>query len=385
LLRVIAYTGGWNAPSRIFRVQHYRVPLRGFGIEMSECPSAAGLYPPASKWLRPAWALWNLADRAPDTLRSLGYDLVFLQREMLSTYVTWEPLTKKPRVLDVDDAIWVHRRGHFAARLAALSDHIICGNSFLAQEFSRWNPSVTILPTPVDTQTFYPQTGPRDGERPIIGWMGLPSSLRYVYQIEQALARVLGRYPEAVLRIVCGSRPDFRMIPQERVHWIPWTRENEARTIQEMTIGIMPLDDTVFSRGKCSYKMLLYMASGLPVVVSPVGMNAEVLKKGMVGFGPGSEPDWVDNLSQLLSSPKLREQMGKVGRETVVREFSVEALAPRLARVLLHTAGKPFAVAARNPAQPEFGAVDDQSVLKHTSLGEGRASTSIASQGRRGS
>jgi len=141
MLRVIAYTGGWNSPSRVFRVQYYQAPLLATGIDLRECPSAAGAFPPppSRKWLRPFWALWNLADRAPDTLRSFQYDLVFLQREMLSTFVTWEPLTKKPRVLDVDDAIWVFRRGRAAAKLACLCDHVICGNSFLADQFSRWN------------------------------------------------------------------------------------------------------------------------------------------------------------------------------------------------------------------------------------------------------
>lgn len=355
MLRVIAYTGGWNAPSRIFRVQHYQAPLRAFGIEMSECPSSAGVYPPARKWLRPAWALWNLADRAPDTLRSFAYDLVFLQREMLSTYVTWEPLTKKPRILDVDDAIWVHRRGHFAPRLASLCDHIICGNSFLAEEFSRWNPNVTILPTPVDTRTFHPRASAPDSERPIIGWMGLLNGFRYLYHIERGLAQVLRRYPEAVLRIVCSSRPDFKMLPPEQVQWIPWTQENEARTIQEMTIGIMPLDDSVFARGKCSYKMLLYMACGLPVVVSPVGMNAEVLKMGNVGFGPAGEQDWADNLSELLSSPQLRLDMGRAGREIIMQHFSVDVLAPQLAKVLSHSAGKPLEIVPQRLSQQELG------------------------------
>ena len=101
-----------------------------------------------------------------------------------------------------------------------------------------------------------------------------------------------------------------------------------------MTIGIMPLDDSVRSRGKCSYKMLLYMACGLPVVVSPVGMNVEVLKQGRIGFGPASEQDWVDALSELLSKPQLRMEMGKAGREIVIKHFSVEALVPELARVL---------------------------------------------------
>src|SRR5580704_6450641 len=142
MLRVIAYTGGHNAPARVPRVQYYIPHLRDLGIELTECPSRAGLYPPEEyKWMRPAWGLWNLADHVPAVVRSYNYDVTLLQREMLSTFVTLEPFTKRPRVLDVDDAIWVHRGGRFARRLAGLCDHVICGNNFLAQEFSRWNPS----------------------------------------------------------------------------------------------------------------------------------------------------------------------------------------------------------------------------------------------------
>lgn len=305
---------------------------------MRECPSWAGTFPPATRWLRPAWGLWNLSERAPDALRSFAYDLVFFQREMLSTFVTWEPLTRRPRVLDVDDAIWVHRRGDFARRLARLCDHVICGNDFLAEQFSRWNPSISKLPTPVDIHRFCPGKAPSP-ERLTIGWMGLHSNLVSLYHIEDALHEVLRRHRNAVLRIVSGEAPRFRNLPADQVEYIRWTRENEAPTMQEMTIGIMPLEDTVFARGKCSYKMLLYMACALPVVVSPVGMNAEVLKKGEVGFGARTNFDWIESLNALLESAELRTKMGATGRKVVVENYSVEVLAPQLAKTLQTVSG----------------------------------------------
>jgi len=326
-------------PSGIFRVQYYQKPLRQFGVEMRECPSWAGVFPPQRKWLRPAWGLWNLVDRAPDTLRSYGYDLVFFQRELLSTSVTWERFAKRPRIFDVDDAVWTHRRGHFAPKLARLCDHVICGNSFLAEEFSRWNPSVSVLPTPVDVHRFCPQKCEHDPERPIIGWMGLHTNIGFLYGIEPALREVLRRHPKAIFRIVSGAAPEFRSLPSDQVEYIRWTPANEARTIQEMTIGIMPLNDTVSARGKCSYKMLLYMACGLPVVVSPVGMNAEVLEQDNVGFGAASSCDWVERLDELLRNPELRSRMGAAGRNVVVQNYSVEVLAPRLAKTLHNVAG----------------------------------------------
>jgi glycosyltransferase involved in cell wall biosynthesis len=341
MLSVIAYTGGYNSPSRVFRVQQYIGPLKTSGIDMRECASRAGMFPPAQKWLRPFWGLWNLSERGLDTLRSTAYDLVFFQREMLSTFVTWEPFAKRPRVFDIDDAIWIYRGGHYAGRLARACDHIICGNRFLAEHFSRWNPNVSILPTSVDVHVFCPRSlaeGEKD-ERFIIGWMGLACNLRLLYGIEKALGEVLRRHPRSILRIVTSEAPKFRSLPGDRIEYIRWTPQNEARTIREMTIGIMPLDDTILSQGKCSYKMLLYMASGLPVVVSPIGMNQEVLEKDEIGFGAACETDWVDHLDRLLRDGELRRKMGAAGRQVVLQHYSVEALAPQLAKTLRSVAG----------------------------------------------
>lgn len=338
MLKVIAYTGGGTQPSGFFRVRQYIKPLRESGIVIRECPSWAGTHPPTRKWLRPMWGLGNLAERAADASRSFAHDLVFFQREMLSTFVTLEPLTKRPRVLDVDDAIWVHPRGDFARRLARLCDHVVCGNIYLASEFSRWNKNVSILATPVDVQSFVPGPARDHAERPIIGWMGLGSNLKVLYAVEPALNEVLRCNPHALLRIVTSQPPKFQSLPSDRVEFIRWTPQNEVRSIQEMTIGIMPLEDTEFTRGKCSYKMLLYMACALPVVVSPVGMNTEVLGQGSVGFGASCDSDWVDHLNALLRNPELRTRMGASGRQVVVQHYSVERLAPSLATTLLSVA-----------------------------------------------
>jgi len=337
---VIAYTGGHNAPSRVPRVQHYIQPLKERGIELRECPSRAGVFPPGKKWRRPFWGIWNLCDRLPGVARSFRYDLSFFQREFLSTLVTWEPLTKGPRVFDVDDAIWVHRGGGFARRLAGLCDHVVCGNRFLAEEFSRWNPHVSVLPTSVDTNTFCPLADSAGDDNPIIGWVGLSSGYPYLYGIERALEETLRRRPRATLRIVSDCPPRFQLLPGDQVDYVRWTVGNHARSMQEMTIGIMPLDDTVVSRGKCSYKMLQYMACGLPVVVSPIGMNAEVLEQREVGFGATSEAQWVSYLDKLLDDPELRARMGQAGRWLAVQNYSIEALVPRLAKILQDVARK---------------------------------------------
>ena len=336
MLRVIAYTGGHTSPARVPRVQQYIPYLKLQDIEVTESPSRAGSYPPeCGFWKRVVWGLWNLAEHLPAVGQSYQYDVTLLQREMLSTFVTLEPFTKRPRVLDVDDAIWVHRGGGFARRLARSCDHVICGNSFLAESFSRWNPSVSVLPTAVDTRRFVPagDSGHR-ARRSVIGWLGLSSGFCYLYDIEAALRDVLRNHPKSVLRIISDKAPKFSLLPARQVQYVPYVREREVACIQEMTVGIMPLDDSDVSLGKCSFKMIQYMSCAIPVVVSPFGMNAEVLQKGEIGFGAAKPQDWVDALEALLSSPELCARMGRAGREVAELHYSVEVLAPRLAKTL---------------------------------------------------
>jgi glycosyltransferase involved in cell wall biosynthesis len=335
MLRVLAFSGGPNNGSRIPRVQQYIPYLRVQGIDITENNSRAGLFPPdPGLGSRMVWAFRNLVEHLPATVLSYRYDLTLLQREMLSTFVTFEPFTKHPRVLDVDDAIWVHRGGGFARRLAATCDHVICGNRFLAENFSKWNPNVSVLPTAVDTNRFIPNHGIRPQSRKIIGWLGLSSGYQYFAPIESALARVLQNHPECCLRIVSDKPPEFHAIPRGQVEYVPYSRELEAGLIQDMTIGIMPLDDTDVCRGKCSYKMIQYMSCGIPVVVSPIGMNVEILQQGELGFGASRPPQWVDALEALLANPALCQRLGRKGRQVAQSHFDVRVLAPRLAHIL---------------------------------------------------
>lgn len=333
-LRVLAITGGRNSPSRIPRVQQYVDPLRCEGVLMRETSSLAGSYPPDRHWLRPAWAALNLASQVPGIVRSHLYDVTLLQREMLSTFVTLEPLTSRPRVLDIDDAIWIHRRGSFADRLFDLCDHVICGNDFLAAHVLRRNCNVTVIPTAVDTDRFSPAKRLVAHSRPVIGWFGVSSGFRFLYSIERALAVILNKYPEATLCVISNRRPRFREISADRVEYIPYTRSREVDAIRNLTVGLMPLDDTDWSRGKCSYKMLLYMACGIPAVVTPVGMNTEVLAKGSAGLAASTESDWIDALDALITNAALRSRMGRTGRFIVQQHYSLHVLTKILAHTL---------------------------------------------------
>jgi glycosyltransferase involved in cell wall biosynthesis len=334
VITVAAFTGGVNVPSARFRVRQYIPALQGMGIKVNEFISSLGAYPPRNRAMRPLWMAGTLSARLPDIVRSYSCDLTFLQREMLSTLVTLEGFTRKPRVLDVDDAIFLYHRGRFAKQLARLCDLIICGNDYIAENFARWNKNITTIPTPVDTRRYMPKKNTHGKQQSVIGWIGTSANFKYLYRIEAALSQVLRHRPRAKLRIIADCEPIFREIAMERVESIRWDPEIEVEGIQGMTIGIMPLDDSDWGKAKCSFKMLSYMACGLPVVVSPVGMNKQVMSLGHVGMAASAHKEWVEALLELLSNEELRKRMGRLGRRIVQYHFSLDVIAPRLAECL---------------------------------------------------
>jgi len=339
-VRVAAFTGSRTISSRRFRVKQYISPLVNDGIQLTEFVAPFGSWPPPQRVWRPAWFVASILSRLPSVTSSHGFDLTLLQREMISTLVTLEGLTRRPRVLDVDDAIWLNPRAdkNFP-KLARMCDGVICGNSFIAENVGQWNSNVTVIPTAVDTDRFRPDSaaGP---PMPIIGWSGLNAGFKYLLGIESALVEVLKRRPEAVLRIVSDVKPRFRQLDESRMEYIPWSPEAEVRTIQEMSLGLMPIDDSLWSRGKCSCKMLLYMACGVPVVVSPYGMNREILSLGNAGLQARDDSEWMNAITWILDHPKEGHEMGTTGRRIVEEQYSVRVSAPKMASFLKRFVGR---------------------------------------------
>ena len=333
-LRVAAFTGGRGVPSARFRVRQYVPHLRMRGVDLREFRAPLGAYPPSQKNLRPFWGVGSVVSRAPSIIRSFGYELTLLQREMLSTRITWEPLTKAPRVLDVDDAIWLNRPGPWTRKIANLCAGIICGNDFLAEHFSKWNRNVRVLPTGIDTDYFRPRELPKKDGRLVVGWSGTSSGFPYLYEVEYPLATILKANGHVVFKVLADKRPVFHNIPLEQFEFVPWSAENEIVHLQDMDIGIMPLGDSDWARGKCSFKMLSYMACEIPVIVSPFGMNGQVLSLGSVGLEASDAHDWMKALDLLIRDKALRTQMGRVGREVVIQHYAVKVLAPKLADML---------------------------------------------------
>lgn len=330
--RLVGITQGVSQPSTRFRWSQYVEDLKENGFNVSELRSYFGAYAPASHIRRPAWLAATMAESLMRTLRANQYDLRFLQRNLTATLCTWEPLLRKPFVFDVDDAIFLGPRGASADHIARSASLIICGNNFLANHFSRHG-HVVVMPTAVDTSRFVLRAGQMTS-RPVIGWSGSSSGLKYLYGIESAIQRLLYRHPEALFKVVSDKAPIFKTLPSDRVLYEPWSPDREVAALHGFTVGIMPLADDLWARGKCSFKMLTYMSVGLPVVVSPVGMNVEILDQGHCGFAAKTPDDWVDAISNLLSDPALAGQMGRTGRRIIEARYARNVIAPQLAQLL---------------------------------------------------
>jgi glycosyltransferase involved in cell wall biosynthesis len=338
MLHMAAFTGGIHVPAARFRIRQYIKGLKAFAIQVTEYASSVGAYPPRNKCIRPLWAMANILSQTPKVTASHCYDGCLLQREMLSKHITLEPFTVKPRILDVDDAIWLTMGHARAARLAQICEAVICGNSYIADFFAKWNKNIVILPTPVDTDLYMPLRHSKSDK--IIGWSGTSGGFPYLYAIEAALQRVLSSVPDARLRIVADRRPIFKTIGQDKLEYMRWSPANEVKSVAEMSVGIMPLLDSPWEKGKCSYKMLLYMACGVPVVVSPVGMNVAVLAQGHCGLAASTEQEWHETVGYLINHPDVAVQMGQTGREIVATHYSLHSLLPKFAGILLGSVKK---------------------------------------------
>lgn len=334
-ISVKAFTQGDSVPSTRFRVDYLKHGLRASKINISVSNAHESAYPPSNHRRRLLWAVKEVFFRFLNVCGSFKYDVVILQREMISTIPTLERFTKKPRILDVDDAIWIRRSGWAADEIAKRVDHIVCGNSYIAEYFRKFGKPVSIIATPVDVDRFFPVE--KKCASKVIGWSGTSGGFKFLYDIEDALAQVLEENQDWKLRIVSDQRPNFNKIPAHAIEYVQWAVENEVDSIATMDIGLMPLDDTEWSRGKCSYKMLLYMACCIPVVVSDFGMNREILKSGFIGFGAIGSVEWYQSLTALINNPLDRDLAGRNARDIVVERYSLNHAINEWERVIRST------------------------------------------------
>jgi glycosyltransferase involved in cell wall biosynthesis len=251
------------------------------------------------------------------------------------------------RVFDVDDAIYVRkprrlgdaaddspwRKSKFAATCRWV-DVVAAGNDVLAGVARTAAKAVAILPTSIDSARYMPTTATA-ADPPTIVWIGSPENLVYLEMIRPALARLAGRHPTLKMRVICSRFPDW---PEVNIERVPWSSATEAQSLAAAHIGIMPLTDDEWARGKCAFKLLQYMAAALPCVASPIGANTEAVIDGFNGFHARSLDEWERNLESLIQSPELRARFGANGRAHVESRYSMRTYQARYSDLLLKLA-----------------------------------------------
>ncbi|MGY0197644.1 glycosyltransferase family 4 protein [Leptothrix sp. BB-4] len=334
-MHISALTQGENTPSARFRIRQLIEPLGYANKKITELTCTPGAYPPPGRSPRIIWAYKTVIDSFFRTLKTHQFDASILQRELISTIPSFEFAIKSPLILDVDDAIWLHRKGIAANNAGMRANHIVAGNSFIAEYFSRFNKTVSIIPTAVDTKRFHPIPTERTASTGIIGWSGTSGGYKFFSdEMLAEIANVLKRNAGWKLQVISNSPPPFSSLPSNQLEYIPWSPENEATLTSKFDIGLMPIFNDDWSRGKCSYKMLLYMSCGIPVVASDIGMNAELLREGSIGFGAIKPKDWSRSIEDLIYDPEERIRLGAIGRELVGRNYSIEVAARKWDSVL---------------------------------------------------
>jgi glycosyltransferase involved in cell wall biosynthesis len=189
-----------------------------------------------------------------------------------------------------------------------------------------------VLPTVVDTHVYRPADPAAAGAPVTIGWIGSPSTFGYLSPVLPLIRELCERFG-ARFRVV-GAGEEARAEQFPAMDLIPWSEMREVTEVQTMHIGIMPLPDDRWARGKSGYKLIQYMACGLPVVASPVGVNASIVQPGVNGFLVDGLEQWREALEALIASPELRHNLGRAGRDRAVSDYSVLAQAPRFAQLL---------------------------------------------------
>lgn len=273
-------------------------------------------------------------------LTTLGrYDFVFIHREVtpagspIFEWIIYKVFQKKI-IYDFDDAIWLtdktsenffQRVLRWRSKVSSTckwSYKVSCGNSYLAAYAGQFNQQVIVNPTTIDTVHTHNPSLVKSylNHQPLtIGWTGSHSTLKYLTEAEQALQQLEKKYSIRFI-VIADQKPEMNL---KSLDFIPWSKESEISDLSKINIGIMPLPDDDWSKGKCGFKALQYMALEIPTIASPVGVNTIIIDHGKNGFLCSSREEWVSALETLIQDEALRKSFGKNGRQKIIDQFSV--------------------------------------------------------------
>jgi glycosyltransferase involved in cell wall biosynthesis len=290
-------------------------------------------------------------NRVARLMNSRSFDLLWVEKELFP----WFPVRAEsflarrgiPYVVDYDDAVF-HRydmhanpliRALLGKSIDAVMRHattVVVGNDYLAERARHAGASrIEYLPSVVDIDRY--SIREKTGEQFRIGWIGSPITAPYVGLIRDALEEVSLKINMRLVLVGAGNQDP---LPNMEKEFLPWSEDTEVANIRSFDVGIMPLPDGPFERGKCGYKLVQYMACGLPVIASPVSVNTRIVEQGKTGFLASSTAEWVQALVMLSQSANLRSDLGKAGRKKVEQEYCLQVTAPRLLEILTDAASR---------------------------------------------
>lgn len=347
--RVMIYTKGvaQNAASR-YRFLQYRPYLEAAGLEVDVRPLFGAAYYAALRergWRRTAArakeSLRGLATRALDLTAWRGADLVVIENQLFPYEPgLFEAVARLgravPTIVEFDDAIY-ETPGHRAkfTRLLPKASRVIVGNAELARFAAPLNRCVSIVPTTVDMARYDAVPGPVRTDGVLrLGWIGQPATEGYLRMVAEPL-RELARELPLELVVISGREVRLDGVP---TRFVAWSEAGEVAALKELDIGLMPLPDTAWTRGKCALKLIQYMAAGVVGVASPVGMNVEVVRDGVNGLLADGPRAWYEGIKRLAREEAWRHSLARAGHDRAAREYGLSVWGPRVAELYVETA-----------------------------------------------
>lgn len=336
-----------HAPSQRFRFEQYFLFLENNGFRVTvhpflTTPGWSVIYTKGKIFVK-AWLIMKgLAQRMMQMFTIGSADFVFIHRETAPVgppVFEWiiSKIAKKRLIYDFDDAIWltdkleesklekIIRWRSKVKKICSWSYRVSCGNEYLMNYAQRFNQNVRRNPTTIDTRTGHNParfTTHKDSSKITIGWTGSHTTGKYLKIIEPVIHQLQQKYQHLNFLIISDQRPQLNV---EHIEFMPWKKETEAEDLLKMDIGIMPLPDDEWTKGKCGFKALQYMAMQIPCVLSPVGVNTSIVDHGKTGFIASTEQEWILYLEKLIEDSDLRKKIGIASREKVIVSYSVDS------------------------------------------------------------
>ena len=262
-------------------------------------------------------------------------ELVFVSRVLLSSFDIYLIKTRKIKLIyDFDDAIFLGAKKNQQQLIACIkhAEKVIVSTSYLTEFCISNGVEANIIPTSVNTDVFYPALDKKEEKKITIGWIGSPSTEKYLYPLKSVFTKLCAKYPDVEI-IVVGVSDNFTM-DNVRLRKLKWDFQNEATFVRSMDIGIMPLTEDKWSVNKGGYKLYLYFSTAIPCVASPVGVNKEVVEHAVNGYLANSQEEWLLYLSTLIEDATLRDTLGKNGLEKCLENYAKTTCEKKLLKIL---------------------------------------------------